>query len=220
MRRGGAETAEERMQIAVRNLAERYADYPQIDSAVIERALQAAGGHAGKASFALDEVIGQEVGDERRANIRTLQRGAVGIVRMRAGGAKVDTDVQLRVQLVIVNIPEIDTEAQTFMADVVVEAVAEGRHELVRDLEAEKEPGQDVPPKHKSGDKKPKPEALFNPGATILNAKDVDLIEESVETRQRDAVWRWRWRGEFTEEFELFDFPFDVQDFNIRVSTA
>lgn len=154
-----------------------------------------------------------------RSNIRTLQRGALGMARMRAGGTKVNADVLLRVQLVIVNIAEINTEGQTFMADVVVEAVAEGRYDLVRDLEAEKEPGQDVPPKYKNGDKPPKPEALFNPGATILNAKDVDLIEESVETRQRDAVWRWRWRGDFSEEFELLDFPFDVQDFSIKVST-
>lgn len=226
MRRNAGETVEQRFDRTVRNLKERrYADFPQVTTASIERALREAGGHAGKASYALDEAIGHKAltGAVRSANTRKLQRAVganVGMMRMKAGGAKVDTDVQLRVQLIIVNIPEIDTEAQTFMADVVVEAVAEGRHELVRDLEAERDPGQDVPPKHKNSAKPPQPEALFNPGVTILNAKDVELIEESVETQQHDAVWRWRWRGEFSEEFELFDFPFDVQNFSIKVSTC
>ena len=35
-----------------------------------------------------------------------------------------------------------------------------------------------------------------------------------------DAVWKVRWRGCFKEEFELQDFPFDVQDFHIKVCHA
>jgi hypothetical protein len=157
--------------------------------------------------------------DNARRGKALLKRAVVGVVQLKGTDpVKAEADVRLRVQLVVINIPEIDTEGQTFMADVVVEAVAEGRHELVRDLDAEKEPGKDVAPKHKNSDKPPKPEALFDPGATILNSKDVELIEESVETRQSDAVWRWRWRGDFSEEFELFDFPFDVQDFSLKAS--
>ena len=182
MDRDAGKTPDEQFHRNVGNLKERYSDFPQVTTAAIETALREADGHAGKASIALDEAIGHRTMEKtkRSDNIRKLQTGvsgAVGIIRMRAGGATVATDVQLRVQLVIMNIPEIDTEAQTFMADVVVEAVAEGREELVRDLEAEKEPGQDISPKHKNTAKPPKPEALFNPGATILNAKDAELVE-------------------------------------------
>jgi hypothetical protein len=60
----------------------------------------------------------------------------------------------------------------------------------------------------------------YNPEFQILNNKDADVMYETSKQLDNDAVWKVRWRGTFKEEFELWDFPFDVQDFTIKVAAV
>ena len=66
------------------------------------------------------------------------------------------------------------------------------------------------------------PQWSYDPGLELLNVKDASQLScgssvQRVGPDTYDAVFTERWRGTFTEEFELHDFPFDVQDFHISL---
>ena len=60
--------------------------------------------------------------------------------------------------------------------------------------------------------------ARYTPNFQIMNLKDAEQVEEESYHRvDQDVHYSCRWRGSFLEELELQEFPFDKQDFHIRL---
>jgi hypothetical protein len=62
----------------------------------------------------------------------------------------------------------------------------------------------------------------YMPEFTIANIKDADQIEEESFSYSDTAegqfiMYSCRWRGMFLEEFELQDFPLDMQEYSLRI---
>ena len=56
------------------------------------------------------------------------------------------------------------------------------------------------------------------PNFQIMNLKDAEQVEEESYHRvDQDVHYSCRLRGSFLEELELQEFPFDKQDFHIRL---
>lgn len=74
--------------------------------------------------------------------------------------------------------------------------------------------GEDHDPKHNT--------PSYMPEFTIANIKDADQIEEESFSYSDTAEGQFikyscRWRGTFLEEFELQDFPLDMQEYSLRI---
>jgi hypothetical protein len=180
---------------------------------------------------------------------------SVAAARMSRGGAArrgPDSDMEaaqrgssppfatLTVKVVLLNIIDIDTEAQEFAADVLVEARARGQAWLLADgreggrytkdelLRDPRNVCTVIPETHvgKRGNSYAAWHSFlseklnddldwnYNPNLEVLNIKDASLVDGSGRDHAvdgGDAVFKQRWKGTFTEEFELQDFPFDIQ---------
>eukprot|EP01052_Picozoa_sp_SAG31_P013978 SAG31_NODE_854_length_11497_cov_8.245043_7_plen_444_part_00 len=102
--------------------------------------------------------------------------------------------VEMELRCSILNVHDVDTASQSFMADLYIDARVRGRADLLS------------------------PDAQFNPELYIANAVDVDdtLLDRSF-VRDGDAIWHKRYKGIFKDEFHLHTFPFDVQDLKLHI---
>lgn len=107
--------------------------------------------------------------------------------------------VQLDVRFSWLHVHSVDTEQQEFTAEFFVDARAIGRSELVP----------------RADDTKADAAKRWTPDLFVRNMCDGELVRGEDLVHGADASYRRHWRGSFKQEFQLHEFPFDVQDFQL-----
>ena len=57
----------------------------------------------------------------------------------------------------------------------------------------------------------------YNPDIHATNSMGAERIFQQKKVVDEDVHWVTRYRGDFAEEYELEDFPFDIQDFHVEI---
>jgi hypothetical protein len=109
--------------------------------------------------------------------------------------------VKLEVRFSWLNIHTVDTENQEFTAEFFVDARAKGRAELVPCADDTSEVAA----------------SRWTPELIVANMCDGELVRGEDSVHGADASYRRHWRGVFKQEFQLHEFPFDIQDFTLQL---
>ena len=125
--------------------------------------------------------------------------GAPGAPGTAAADVATSEPVQLDVRFSWLHVHSVDTEEQEFTAEFFVDARVRGRSDLVP----------------RADDSKADAAKRWAPHLYVANMCDGELIRGEDSVHGVDASYRRHWRGCFKQEFELHEFPFDTQDFQL-----
>ncbi len=139
--------------------------------------------------------------DDGQQVLRHRQKSVAVEVAGAATMAEVTTPepVQLEVRFSWLHVHSVDTEEQEFTAEFFVDARVRGRSDLVP----------------RADDSKSDAATRWTPALYIANMCDGELIRGEDAVHGVDASYRRHWRGCFKQEFQLHEFPFDIQDFHL-----